>query len=193
MKNILIIIAVIVLVTILGGVYMFLNLVDKSEPRIIKLEAPVKMVGVSMNTSMKTIYKDSAALGKEYRRVKNLIQNKKVPWAFVAISKDFSNNNIRWEYLMGDVVTSFDNVTNNLIAFEIPANTYAVFTIRPKFNLLWGPSIGLTKKYIFTKWLTNSKYKSDNSIVGDFEYHDDRSLGKKPSIDLYVAVKERHQ
>jgi predicted transcriptional regulator YdeE len=134
-------------------------------------------------------------LGKEYQKVKNqnLIQNKKIPWAFVAISKDFSNDNSCWEYLMGDVVTTFDNVPQGLVAFEIPAKTYAVFTIRPKFSFLWGPTIGLTKKHIFTEWLPNSNYESDNTIIGDFEYHDERSISKNPSIELYVSVREKNR
>lgn len=172
---------------------MFFGLlkVDKSEPKIIKLNAPIKMIGVSMKTGMKTIYKDAVILGNEYQKSKNLIQNKKEPWAFVAISKNISADNSSWEYLMGDVVTTFDNVPGGLIKFEIPVKTYAVFTIRPKLSFLWGPMIGLTKKFIFTEWLPGSKYEVESSIVGDFEYHDERSVTKNPSIDLYVSVKEK--
>jgi AraC family transcriptional regulator len=169
--------------------------IDKSEPRIIDLDTPIRMIGVSIRTGMKTIYKDAVTLGKQYRKIKdqNLVQNKKEPWAFVAVSRDYSEDNSKWEYLMGDVVTSFDNAPGGLIAFEIPAHTYAVFTIRPRFRFLWGPTIGLTKKYIFTEWLPNSNYKPDNSVIGDFEYHDERSLSRKPSINLYVPVKARSQ
>ena len=174
---------------------MFFHLVniDKSEPRIVQLNAPIKMIGVSVRTGMRTIYKDAAALGKKYRRIKDsgLIRNKKDPWAFVAVSRDFTEDNSRWEYLMGDVVTTLENVPPGLIAFEIPAQTYAVFTMRSKFGFLWGPTIGLTKKYIFTEWLPNSRYLADNRIVGDFEYHDERSLSRTPSIDLYVCVREK--
>jgi AraC family transcriptional regulator len=174
---------------------MFLGLarIDKSEPRIVKVETPIKMIGVSMKTTMKSIYKDAGTLGKEYQKVKEriLVQNKKVPWAFVVISKDFSDDKSSWEYLMGDVVTTFDDIPKNLISFEIPVGTYAVFSIRPRFSFLWGPTMGLTKKYIFTDWLPNSKYDPDNSIIGDFEYHDERSVYQKPSIDLYVPVKEK--
>ena len=167
--------------------------VDKSEPKIVRLDAPIKMIGVSMRTSLKTIYKDAVTLGKEYRKIKkqNLVQNKRIPWAFVAISKDFSDDNSSWEYLIGDVVTTFDNIPKGLKAFEIPVKTYAIFTIRPKFNFLWGPTIGMTKKYIFTEWLPKSDYQSDSDILGDFEYHDERSISKKPSIDLYITIKER--
>jgi predicted transcriptional regulator YdeE len=96
------------------------------------------------------------------------------------INKNSSNDNRNWDYLMGDVVTDFNNVPQGLITFQIPVNNYAVFSIRLKFGFLWGIVIGKTKKYIFNEW-----------FLGDFEYHDTKSIGKNPSIDLYVPVKEK--
>lgn len=170
------------------------GVIEKREPQIVSLSEPIKMIGVSTRTGMKTIFKDAARLGQEYKRIKdaNVIRNKKEPWGFVAISKDFQGQE-SWEYLMGDVVTTFDLVPEGLQCFEIPPLTYAVFSIRPKSKFSWGIAIGLTKKYIFTEWLPNSKYEADNSILGDFEYHDERSLAKNPEIDLYIAIKEKQQ
>lgn len=149
------------------------------------------MIGVSLRTGMKSIYKDAPILGKKYKDIKDIIPNKKNPWAFVVVSKNFSNDNQKWDYLMGDVVTNFDNKPNSLEGFEIPENTYAIFTIQPKFSFLWGIMIGKTKKYIFDEWLPNSKYEVDSTILSDFEYHNERSVGKNPSIDLYIPIKER--
>lgn len=172
---------------------MFFNLIkiDRSEPQIVTLNSTIKMVGVSQSTSLKTIFKDAGVLGKKYRDIKekDIVINKKQPWAFVAVSKNFTNNGNNWEYLMGDVVTSFDKQPADLIKFEIPAKTYAVFKISPRFSFLWGPTIGLTKKYIFTEWLPKSKYVIDDDIIGDFEYHDERSMFRVPMIELYVSVK----
>lgn len=152
------------------------------------------MIGVSTRTGMKTIFKDAARLGQEYKKIKeaNLIPNKKQPWGFVAVSKDFQGME-SWEYLMGDVVDCLDSVPEGLKSFEIPPMTCAVFPIRPKSKFAWGITIGLTKKYIFTEWFPNSKYEADSSILGDFEYHDERSLARNPEIDLYVAIKEKAQ
>ena len=168
--------------------------IEKVEPGIVTLGEPIKMIGVSTRTGMKTIFKDAARLGQEYKQIKdaNLIRNKKEPWGFVAVSKDFQGEE-SWEYLMGDVVDCLDFVPEGCKSFEIPAMTYAVFPIRPKSKFAWGLTIGLTKKYIYTEWLPNSKYEPDHSILGDFEYHDQRSLAKHPEIDLYVAVKEKTQ
>jgi AraC family transcriptional regulator len=168
--------------------------VEKVEPKIVTLREPMQMIGVSTRTGMKTIFKDAARLGQEYKKIKDahLIPNKRDPWAFVAISKDFQGTE-SWEYLMGDVVTCVDVVPEGLKCFEIPPRMYAVFPVRPRSRFSWGITIGLTKKYIFTEWLPQSNYEADNSILGDFEYHDERSLAKNPEIDLYVAIKEKAQ
>ena len=50
--------------------------------------------------------------------------------------------------------------------------------------------MGRMKRYIYTEWLPKSGYEISD-IIGDFELHDDRSLGKHPEINLYVALKEK--
>jgi AraC family transcriptional regulator len=172
--------------------YLLIGPFEKVAPKVVTLKEPIRMIGVSTRTGMKTIFKDAAKLGQKYKQVKdqNLIPNKKAPWGFVAISKNFQGTE-SWDYLMGDVVNALEHVPAGLECFEIPASTYAVFPIRPRSKFSWGITIGLTKKYIYTEWLPNSKYEADPRILGDFEYHDERSLAKKPEIDLYVAIKEK--
>jgi predicted transcriptional regulator YdeE len=172
--------------------YFLIGPFEKPEPKIVTLTEPIKMIGVSTRTGMKTIFKDAATLGQKYKQVKDqgLIENKKAPWGFVAISKNFQGTE-SWDYLIGDVVNTLDHVPAGLECFEIPPSTYAVFPICPKSKFSWGITIGRTKKYIYTEWLPPSKYEADPCIVGDFEYHDERSLAKKPEIDLYVAIKEK--
>ena len=172
--------------------YVLIGSFEKVEPTIVTLQEPIKMIGVSTRTGMKTIFRDAARLGQKYRQLKDqgLIQNKKVPWGFVAISKNFQGTE-SWDYLMGDIVSTWDHIPAGLECFEIPAKTYAVFPIRPRSKFSWGITMGRTKKYIYTEWLPNSKYAADPSILGDFEYHDERSLARKPEIALYVAIKER--
>jgi AraC family transcriptional regulator len=186
-----------VVMVLAGAILLFdflVGMLEKVEPKIVHLNEPIKMIGVSTRTGMKTIFKDAGRLGQEYKKIKdaNLIPNKKQPWGFVAVSKDFQGME-SWEYLMGDVVNCLDVLPEGCKSFEIPAMTYAVFPIRPKSKFSWGLTIGLTKKYIFSEWLPNSKYEADSSILGDFEYHDERSLARNPEIDLYIAIKEKVQ
>jgi predicted transcriptional regulator YdeE len=181
----------IVILILIGGIIMFffLSKIEK-EPKIITLQHPIKFVGLSIKTDVKKIYKDADVLGKEYNNFKasKKIPNLKEPWAFVAYSKDFNEQTKSWEYIMGDVVTNLDSVPEGLKGYEIPTTTYAIFPIKAKFKFLWGLEIGRTKKYIYSNWLQNSKYESTGC---DFEYHDERSIGKNPSIDLYVEIEKK--
>lgn len=140
---------------------------------------------------MKNIYKDAANLGKKYTTFKKThsIPDLKAPWAFVAYSRDFDEATKSWEYIMGDVVTNLDSIPEGLKGYEIPRGKYAIFTIKAKFKFLWGLEIGRMKRYIFSQWLPNSRFKAAGS---DFEYHDERSTGKNPGIDLYLAIAEKN-
>ena len=173
------------------NIYDIMN-VKKEEPEIITLDAPIKMIGVSIRTDEKKIFQDSQTLGKAYAKVKKagVIRNKKEPWAFVAISKDFRPDG-SWDYLMGDVVTETAFVPEGLTSFEIPARKYARFILQPRSVLVWGIAMGLLKGYIYAEWLPNSRYEADAGVIGDFEFHDERSKGRKPSIELYVSIRDR--
>ena len=104
---------------------------------------------------------------------------------------DFDEEKKTFSYIVGDVVTSLDEIPHGLIPFEIPAIKYAVFPIHPKNRFAWGEAIASLKKYAFTVWLPNSKYEPAK-IIDDVEYHDERSLRKEnPESDLYVAIKEK--
>jgi predicted transcriptional regulator YdeE len=161
----------------------------EKEPRITTLREPILFVGMETNTDARSIYRDSARLGEEYRKFKerHQIPDLQEPWAFVAYSVDFIEKTRSWKYILGDVVTKLDAVPEGLGGNEIPPATYAVFPVRAKFKFLWGIEITRTKKYLIQEWLPNSKYRGTGS---DFEYHDDRSTGNKPSIDLYVEIEE---
>lgn len=195
MKKTFMIIAIVVATIFIVALILYFLLIGsfkKDEPKIVKLKDPINMIGVSIRTTQKTIFKDAVTLGNEYKKVKEqgIVINKKTPWQFVAISKDFIGDE-SWEYLMGDVVTNLDSIPTDLKSFEIPPITYAVFTIKPKSRFAWGISIGRMKKYIYTEWIKNSGYELDNKVIGDFELHDERSEQPNPEIDLYVAIKEK--
>jgi AraC family transcriptional regulator len=195
MRKITMITAIVIAIIFIVALILYFLLIGyfkNDEHRIVALKDPIKMIGVSIRTTQKTIFKDAVTLGNEYKKVKEqgIILNKKTPWQFVAISKDFIGDE-SWEYLMGDVVTNLDSIPTNLKSFEIPQITYAVFTIKPKSRFAWGISIGRMKKYICTEWIKNSGYELDNKVIGDFELHDKRSEQQNPEIDLYVAIKEK--
>lgn len=191
MKTVLIF--VIALIVILIILYMTLiGNIDKKEPQIVKLDHPIKLIGLDINTNDTAIYQD---VGRVYEKVKELkeknpIPHLKEPWASVNISKDYNPETRTFTYIVGDVVTEADSIPEGLKYFEVPAITYAIFPIKPKSKFAWGITMGRMKRYIYAEWLPQSGY-SPSEQIGDFELHDDRSLGKKPEVSLYVGLKEK--
>lgn len=171
----------------------FVHSVEGYQPQIVELEQPIKIVGMSISTDTGSVYRDVARLGKRFEAYKkdHEIPNKKEPWGFAAVSKDFDEENWTFSYIIGDVVESFEGVPAGLAAFEIPAGKYAVFPIRPKNRWGWGIAIGHTKRYAYTVWLPDSEYEPAG-VIDDFEYHDKRATRRKnPEIDLYVAIRDK--
>ena len=165
---------------------------DHLEPQIVTLETPIHFVGLLTHTTDRKIYREVARLGKRYNRIKtiNPISNLKEPWAFVAVTKNYQPETGQMDYMLGDVVTELERIPEGLSGFIIPAGIYAVFPIRPRFKFFWGPAMGRTKNHIYTQWLPKSDFVLAGGI-DDFEYHDAKSVGKRPEISLYVAVKHR--
>jgi predicted transcriptional regulator YdeE len=172
---------------------LFAYPVDPTGPHIVELAEPILIAGMAVDTDVRTVQRDVAALGKRLKafKAKGHIPNLKQPWAFAAVSRDFDDRTGAFSYIMGDVVTSLDGMPRELTVFEIPPLVYAVFSVRPRNRLGWPVAIAQTKQHAYTAWLPNSRYEPAR-IIDDFEYHDQRSTRRnKPEIDLYVAVKER--
>ncbi len=191
MKTTLIII-ILLIVAVIVLYYIFIGNIDKSEPKILKLEKPIQIIGLKINTNDKDIYKDVERIATEFNKIKknNPIPYLKQPWASINISKDYNVETKTFTYIMGDVVTKMDSIPVGLNYYEVPALSYAVFTIKPKSKIAWGITMGRMKRFIYTNWLPKSEY-IPSDIIGDFELHDDRSLGKHPEISLYVALRKK--
>jgi predicted transcriptional regulator YdeE len=174
---------------------IFTEDLDGYQPRIVDLERPIRIVGMTTDTSMADIYRDVPALGKKFQEYKkhHAIPAKKEPWGFAAVSKGFDKATGAFSYTIGDVVTHCEKIPAGLTSFEIPAIPYAVFPVRPKNRFGWGLAIENVKRYAYTTWLPQSGYEPAG-MIDDFEYHDERGTRKSnPEIDLYVAIQKRQK
>jgi len=172
---------------------LFVHDLSGYQPRIVDLEEPISIVGISTDTTLKGIYRDVARLGRQFKDLKeaNPIPNKREPWGFAAVSRGYDPKTGAMTYIMGDMVTEANEVPEGMQVFMIPALKYAIFPVRPKGRLGWGLAIANAKGYAYTQWLPRSPYEPAG-VIDDFEYHDERSTRKrKPEIDLYVAIKPR--
>ncbi len=190
MKTIIVIVSAVVIILI-ALYFILIGNIDKVEPQIVKLNEPIKLIGIEINTNDKDIYEDVGRAASTFNEIKKNkpIPYLKQPWASINISKDYNAEAKTFKYIVGDVVTQVDSIPDGLFYYNVPAITYAIFPVRPKSKIAWGITMGRMKRYIYAEWLPKSGYKT-SEIIGDFELHDDRSLGKKPEINLYVALQE---
>lgn len=186
------IVLILLSLTIIVAYYILIGNIDKSEPKIISLYEAIQIIGLEINTNDKDIYKDVGKVANDFNDIvkENPIPDKKIPWERLCVSTDYNKEKGSFKYIIGDVVTKTDYIPNGLQVYEIPAVTFAVFRIQPKSRIAWGITMGRMKRFIYTEWLPESDY-NPSDIFGDFELHDDRSLGKNPEINLYVAIKEK--
>ncbi len=98
-------------------------------------------------------------------------------------------------YFFGAIVNESKNVPTGLMALDIPAATYAVFTTEPvdttKDDLALQAVIRKTWKMIFLEWFEDSEYEFDKERF-DFEFYDERcSDREKAMVDIYIPVKRK--
>ena len=180
---------------ILVGIALYLILIGRFnpiEPQIVTLKEPIRLLGLEIQTNDKDIYKDVGRVASSFNEIKKKspLPHLKQPWASINISRDYDPESKTFTYMVGDQVEKIDSVPEGLSAFEIPVMTFAVFPVRPKSRFAWGITMGRMKRYIYTGWLPKSGYESPG-VLDDFELHDDRSLGRHPEIQLYVAVQRK--
>ena len=189
-----IIIIVFVLATLVVLYFVLIGNTDRSEPKIIKLDQPVYVIGLEINTDDKAIYQDVSKVANQFNAIKKSypIPYLKEPWASINISKNYNPVTKTFTYIVGDVVNLVDSIPPGLKSYEISPLTYAVFPIRPKSKIAWGITMARMKKFIYTEWLPNSDYHP-SELFGEFELHDESSLGKHPEVNLHVAIKEKEK
>ena len=135
--------------------------------------------GLSKMSNDKTISKDITKLSKQY---KDIIKNETVLPYFI-LSKNYNEQTKDFEILIGGTLE-----IKQLEQYIISKGKYAKITIKPKFGFLWGLSVGEAKRYFYTNWIKNSNYKPSNM---EYEYHTEKSIGKKPTIDIIFSISDK--
>ena len=138
----------------------------------------IKIYGFSKKSNDKTVSRDVKELSTKYHAI---IKKKPIIPYFI-LSKNYNEKTKDFEMFIGSI---YENK-----AFEqciIPKGKFAKIIIKPKLGFIWGISIGQAKRYFYTKWIKNSKYKAMNI---EYEYHTEKSIGKNPTIEIIFAIKD---
>lgn len=147
----------------------------KLDVNIINVEERI-IYGLSKNSNDRTMSKDINELSKKYRTIN--ISDNVLP--YFVLSKNYDAKTGNFELFVGSSVND-----DRLSKLVLPAGKYAVITIKPKLGFLWGLSIGEAKRYFYTKWVKENNINGKNL---EYEYHTEKSIQKKPTIDIIFAI-----
>lgn len=85
------------------------------------------------------------------------------------------------DYMAGHAVTQVDELPPGMSRWDLPANTYAVFTTTL-------PKIGETFGYIFNTWLPTAGYQPVNAPY--FERYGEEFSPNNPVMAIYLPVQK---
>ena len=148
---------------------------------IVLVAKPSKTIyGLWRKSNDRTIAKDIPALSKQYYTSVGKTPKSVVP--FFVLSKDYDEKTGDFDLFIGGEIKC-----GKLTACELPGGQYGKVTVRPKLGFIWSLAIGEVKRYVYTKWVSSSEYLALNM---EYEHHTQKSIGKKPEIDLFFALEK---
>ncbi len=128
-----------------------------------------------------TISKDISSLAAAYHKITRTKKGEVLP--FIVLTRNYNAQSGDAELFIGG-----EKRSEGLEKLILPQGEYAKITVAPKFIFMWGLYAGKAKRFFYTQWLPKSPYESKNL---EYELHTDESLGKKPTIDVFFAIKGR--
>lgn len=142
---------------------------------------PSKLIyGLWANSSDKTISKDIPALSERFYNAVGKTPESVLP--FFVLSNNYDETSGHFNLFIGSEIQH-----EQLDTYELSAGEYGKITVKPKFGFIWGLSVGEAKRYFYTKWLPASEYHALNM---EYELHTEKSIGKKPEIEILFAIKK---
>ena len=109
-------------------------------------------------------------------------------YGFEDYSEVFIPEPMQFYYMAAAEVCDVNNIPDGFSARQIPASTYAVFTVNGNNS---NNEIGRAFRYIYDVWLPNSEYCINDEITADFEFYDERwdCMDGNSQVDLYIPIK----
>jgi predicted transcriptional regulator YdeE len=160
-----------------------------TNPRAVQQEG-FTVVGIAVRTSNAEQMTDARPIGKQWERffkegVLAAIPNKADGNILALYTEYASDKDGEYTYVLGARVTKVESVPDGMVAKNIPAGRYAVFTSER------GPVQKVVVEMWRRVWATpKSELGGDRTYKADFEAYDQRARNPADSVvDLYVAVR----
>lgn len=154
------------------------------EPKIVQMEA---LTVVGLEYVGKNEHMEIPALWGAFIPRYDEVPHKQGPCGSVGVCADMQADGT-FTYIAGVVVDRVDGLPAGMVAKEVPAAQYAVFT---HHGPLFGGErdLAATMNYIYREWLPTSGYT--RADTADLEIYDNRFAGNEPhsEIDIYIPIK----
>jgi predicted transcriptional regulator YdeE len=153
----------------------------------------IKLVGLSTRTSNALeMNPETAQIGRIMTEfftsgVQEEIQMRKNPGTIFAIYTNYeSDANGEYTYFLGQEVSNFDNIPNNLETLTIPKQSYVKFTSEP------GPMPNVCINMWQDIWkMTPVELGGKRAYIADFEIYDARSSDPMNTVlDIYIGIEK---
>jgi predicted transcriptional regulator YdeE len=158
-------------------------------PRAVQQEG-FTVVGIAVRTSNAEQRTPERPIGKQWERlfkegVLATIPNKADGNIVAVYSEYASDKDGEYNYLLGAHVTKVENLPTGMIAKNVPAGRYAVFTSER------GPVQKVVVEMWQRVWATpKNALGGDRTYKADFEVYDQRAQNPADAVvDLYIAVR----
>ena len=139
------------------------------------------LYGLWQPSSDQSVARDIPALSRRYRAAIQRQGEQVLP--FYVLSRDYDEASGRFSLFVGN-----EQPHPALRELTLPTGLYGKMVVRPRWAFLWGAAVGAAKRYFYTQWLPGSPYRACGL---EFERHTEKSLGRRPSVDLLFSIREK--
>ncbi|OPA72991.1 hypothetical protein BVG16_31010 [Paenibacillus selenitireducens] len=159
------------------------TIIEKPSMTLIGFAANVTLYDVQQN---RTTLNLSANFMERRAEVKSCINEREV-FGLSTDPEDYNPETDLFEFFIGVEVSSTEDIPDEMVVREIPANTYVLFTFNGPFE-----NAGAVHAYLYSTWLKESGYE----LAGlyNIEIYDERNHGPESAesvTDICFPVRKK--
>lgn len=164
--------------------FSLLGKTGNPEPKIVTLNEPHKVIGLSIRTGMNSVYADVPRVLQQLSDLdeKIKIPNKKQPWEYISLSNNFAEDKT-WDYYTGYAVTKSESIPKEFVFLKRLPGIMQCSRCGASRSTCWDSS-SAKQKNIYTP----SGFRNQNMNLGDMNLNIPmkRCLTKIPILLIYT-------
>lgn len=156
----------------------------------------IKLVGITARANNDSIFKQDVTVNKVaetvykyfHNAIAEKISNREKPGVTYCVYTDYeSDYKGEYTYFIGEQVSSFEGIDNELSSLTIPAQSYIKFTNHA------GPMPDVCVDLWKNIWeMSDRQLGGGRAYIADFEVYDERAYDhQNVELDIYIGIKQK--